>query len=37
MKATTLLKYVTIDKEKVKVKLDIIKQEPKQRVQTHYD
>ncbi len=37
MKATTLLKYVTIDKEEVKVKLDMIKQEPKQRVQTHYD
>lgn len=37
MKATTLLKYVTIDKEEVRVKLDMIKQKPKQRVQTHYD
>jgi hypothetical protein len=37
MKATMLLKHVTIDKEKVKMKLDMIKQEPKQRVETYYD
>lgn len=32
MKATMLLKYITVDKEKVKMKLDMIKQEPKERV-----
>lgn len=32
MKATMLLKYGTIDKEKVRANLDSIKQEPKQRV-----
>jgi hypothetical protein len=32
MKATMLLKYGTIDKEEIKAKLDLIKQEPKQRV-----
>jgi hypothetical protein len=32
MKATMLLKYGTIDKEEVKAKLDLIKQEPKQWV-----
>jgi hypothetical protein len=37
MNATMLLKYGTIDKEEVKAKLDLIKQEPKQWVQTYYD
>jgi hypothetical protein len=32
MKATMLLKYGTVDKEKMRAKLDSIKQEPKQRV-----
>jgi hypothetical protein len=32
MKAAMLLKYGTIDKEKMRAKLDLIKQEPKQRV-----
>jgi hypothetical protein len=27
---TTLLKYGTVDKEEIKAKLDVIKQEPKQ-------
>jgi hypothetical protein len=34
---TMLLKYGTLDKEEIKTKLDVIKQEPKQRVQGYYD
>lgn len=37
MKVTMLLKYGTIDKEKVRTKLDLIKQEHKQWVQAYYD
>ncbi len=37
MKVTMLLKYFTIDKEKVGMKLDMIKQKLKQIVQTYYD
>jgi hypothetical protein len=37
MEATMLLKYGTIDKEEVRAKLDLIKQEPKQRVHAYYD
>jgi hypothetical protein len=36
MKATMLLKYGTIDKE-ARAKLDLIKQELKQRVHAYYD
>jgi hypothetical protein len=32
-----LLKYGTIDKEEIRGKLDVIKQDPKQWVQTYYD
>ncbi len=34
---TMLLKYGTMDKEDIKAKLDVIKQEPKQQVQGYYD
>jgi hypothetical protein len=37
MKATMLLKYGTVDKEEVRAKLDLIKQELKQRVRAYYD
>jgi len=37
MKTTMLLKYETEDKEEIKVKLDLIKQEPKQQVYGYYD
>jgi hypothetical protein len=37
MKAAMLLKYDIIDKDEVKTKLDLIKQKPKQRIQTYYD
>jgi hypothetical protein len=37
MKATMLLKYVFDDKENIRVKLDMIKQKPKQKLQTYYD
>jgi len=37
MKATMLLKYGMVDKEDIKVKLDQIKQEPKQRVEAYHD
>ncbi len=36
MKAAMLLKYGIIDKEEVKTKLDLIKQELKQKVQAYY-
>lgn len=32
-----LLKYGMVDKEDIKVKLDQIKQEPKQRVEAYHD
>ncbi len=34
---TMLLKYGTMDKEEIKAKLDVIKQEPKQQIQGYYD
>ncbi len=34
---TMLLKYGTMDKEDIKAKLDVIKQEPKQQVQGYHD
>jgi len=37
MKATMLLKYDITDKEEIRAKLHLIKQEPKQQVQTYYD
>jgi hypothetical protein len=37
MKATMMLKYNIVDKEEVRAKLDMIKQELKQRIQTCYD
>jgi hypothetical protein len=37
MKATMLLKYDIVDKEVVRAKFDLIKQEPKQKVHTCYD
>jgi hypothetical protein len=37
MKVAMLLKYGTIDKEEVRAKLDMIKQELKQRVHAYYD
>ncbi len=37
MEVAMLLKYGTIDKEEVKAKLDLIKQEPKQKVHAYYD
>jgi hypothetical protein len=37
MKATMLLKYGTMDYEEVRAKRDLVKQEPKERVQVYYD
>jgi hypothetical protein len=37
MMVAMLLRYGTVDKEEIRVKLDKIKQEPKQRVQTYHD
>jgi len=37
MKAAMMLKYDTIDKEKLKAKIDLIKQKPKHMIQTCND
>ncbi len=37
MKVAMMLKYDIIDKKEFKAKLDLIKQEFKQRIQTYYD